>query len=1116
MNLVDIRKGREAADGLLEFLAKAKKPPITTPKGFDAVVIQTLQAIKAEVAGPQADALRVFLQGLEQDWVGMSVVARRKAVDKAAKSWLAVSRRGTPPAVGKVLAAKGVDIVTQTKSALGKKKKKQSIGPSFSLADEAAVEFLAKSQVNYVRDMLGKRSGVLSDIARAVVADGLKNGHDSRTIGAALKENFSTTSVAGKNDNYWRLLSGVFVARARTWSTLSSFQEAGISGFQVEAILDEVTSEVCRYMHGKIFHVGAAMSSLIQSESANDPESVKDSQPWLSVARTGNPDDKEERALFFKQGGAKHAVAIIDEPGVGKKDVVGKYQPLMNDSKLQSSGISSPPYHGHCRTTLVPYFGAATPTMVAGDGAAPPTTEPRPFVFPPPAPPVPRALPAPPPPPVPAGFNDPMATLVFGKTPQPDQVGAMLNGVAFKPASKPEFWKDAKDVELGEQPIVASAGKKPASGVIIMEPDGRMWVVEPKGHYGGYEHTFPKGKTEKGLSDQQNALKEAYEESGLEVEIVGIVGDFEKTTSTTRYYVARRKGGEPWSSHYESQTVKLAPPEELKKLLNTAVDKKVLDAAIAYQQALKEGKPPPPPVTPPKLKTPRAPKPPVPLKPKLKLVPMGDGANIMATNTGGAGGSNTGGFYTGKDGVERYVKLYDNPGQAHGEHLSNQLYRDLGIDAPESELFEYVDEKGTKRTGYASRILPGAKQLREVGLTKERADKILDGFAADAFTANWDAVGLVQDNIVVLPNGKLVRIDNGGTLLYRARGSERPATVRNSLSEWTFLPEKSDQYKAVFQAAGVSGPKEMGKRVAKQIDDILRLERKYDGWDKYVDAMVPTMPSGDRTKVVEMLNARSVELRKKLEEIRPVSEGRFVVGQYSAVTPRAGLTVADLPKTGLIGDYYGKINGAKTHSSGEAYADYKARAAKAVARLSPTERAGIKSFTGSGYRSIRQSEESGKPNAHSDAILSAMKTATPEPGTVFRGIRGISKTVVDNYLKTGTFGLGPNMQGATSSTSWFADVAIDRFMCGSQDSYADYKILYVLKQKSGIPVETISSVGTSEHEVLLGRGARFRTTGISIAAGTERVLVIEAEEITEDVAPTGPTLKKPRRRKTAP
>jgi hypothetical protein len=80
---------------------------------------------------------------------------------------------------------------------------------------------------------------------------------------------------------------------------------------------------------------------------------------------------------------------------------------------------------------------------------------------------------------------------------------------------------EGQDHAIEEPEFVVPKGKTPSSGVVIREPDGRVWLVQPRGAFGGYDGTFPKGGVEEGLSLQANAIKEAYEESGLKVRIVG-------------------------------------------------------------------------------------------------------------------------------------------------------------------------------------------------------------------------------------------------------------------------------------------------------------------------------------------------------------------------------------------------------------------------------------------------------------------------------------------------------------------------------------------------------------------------------------------------------------------
>jgi len=91
-------------------------------------------------------------------------------------------------------------------------------------------------------------------------------------------------------------------------------------------------------------------------------------------------------------------------------------------------------------------------------------------------------------------------------------------------------------------------------------------------------NTFPKGKVEPELSFQANAIKEAWEEGGIKANIVGLLGDVERTTSVTRYYLARRVAGNPAEAiTWESQAVHLCPISKLTEFLDAKVDHSVVD-----------------------------------------------------------------------------------------------------------------------------------------------------------------------------------------------------------------------------------------------------------------------------------------------------------------------------------------------------------------------------------------------------------------------------------------------------------------------------------------------------------------------------------------------------------
>ena len=85
-----------------------------------------------------------------------------------------------------------------------------------------------------------------------------------------------------------------------------------------------------------------------------------------------------------------------------------------------------------------------------------------------------------------------------------------------------------------------------------------------------------------------NALKEAFEESGLQVELIDFLADAKRSTTKTRYYLARRIGGNPADMGWESQAVHLVPRASLKMLLPYQNDVPVLEA-ISRITAFKRG-----------------------------------------------------------------------------------------------------------------------------------------------------------------------------------------------------------------------------------------------------------------------------------------------------------------------------------------------------------------------------------------------------------------------------------------------------------------------------------------------------------------------------------------------
>lgn len=322
-----------------------------------------------------------------------------------------------------------------------------------------------------------------------------------------------------------------------------------------------------------------------------------------------------------------------------------------------------------------------------------------------------------------------------------------------------------------------------------------------------------------------------------------------------------------WNGSFDAKTIMAAVKAQFPK--SSLTEKQILAKLAKYPKA-----PPPPsavppvkiaPVTPP---IPAAPAPTPPPPPKPKAAPKAkvlDEQTILHQQTGGPAGSNAGGFYTGSDGVQRYVKFYSDPAQAHSEHLANQIYRALGLEAPESVVF--TTSRG--QTAYASTILPSQGTIGKLGMTAADADAILDGVLADILTANWDAVGTGLDNVVRLASGKVARIDSGGTFLFRAKAGRKPANVLHLITEWEgFANAGTNPYYAqVFSKAGISGVDGLGAARLKVQLAAIKKARGKGGWAAFVRKHTAGLAQAEQDQIVALLEARTTLLEARVKAV---------------------------------------------------------------------------------------------------------------------------------------------------------------------------------------------------------------------------------------------------------
>lgn len=112
---------------------------------------------------------------------------------------------------------------------------------------------------------------------------------------------------------YWKLTANQAASRATHYGMLKGAKGRKLTGYRLVATLDELTSSVCRGLHGKEFWVDDGIAFYDRILRAPSSE-IKELHPWVK----------------------------------SYADIDGK-----TSEELQKMGIMCPPFHANCRTVLV-------------------------------------------------------------------------------------------------------------------------------------------------------------------------------------------------------------------------------------------------------------------------------------------------------------------------------------------------------------------------------------------------------------------------------------------------------------------------------------------------------------------------------------------------------------------------------------------------------------------------------------------------------------------------------------------------------------------------------------------------------------------------------------------
>jgi SPP1 gp7 family putative phage head morphogenesis protein len=341
--------GRQAIDDVLRKtlrieIEKAPLDPLDNDD-FLTIVSRLARAMEEATAGAEAVALRAALGALDIDWAAVGAAGRDRVVDAVREALAPVPER-VMPSISEMFEIRGGETMAAARESAIRRFGFE-IGTALSQRDIDAEKYIRASYSNMITNAYGERVDALASMARDIVANGLEEGLGRDDISRDLEKALGDRLMRGRS--YWQVVATSFMNTARTASNLNAFAEAGIQYYRFEAVMDEATTDQCRFYHDQVFSVGAAVNVMNAQMRAGTLEELQQTNPWVRVGR----DDDGSQYMYIEKDGERTRVANIDESGVGTQ-AAGTYSSALSSERLTTLGVPYPPLHGNCRSTIVP------------------------------------------------------------------------------------------------------------------------------------------------------------------------------------------------------------------------------------------------------------------------------------------------------------------------------------------------------------------------------------------------------------------------------------------------------------------------------------------------------------------------------------------------------------------------------------------------------------------------------------------------------------------------------------------------------------------------------------------------------------------------------------------
>lgn len=387
--------------------------------------------------------------------------------------------------------------------------------------------------------------------------------------------------------------------------------------------------------------------------------------------------------------------------------------------------------------------------------------------------------------------------------------------------------------------------------------------------------------------------------------------------------------------------------------------------------------------------------------------------------------------------MKRYLQVDDPSAHAQNEYLANRLIAAMKLEnggrVPKSFLGK-VEGKWAVFNEYQQNVqLVGADDAL-VALAQSKAKQ---DFVTHAWLGNWDVAGLNLDNVAV--KGKqLYYLDNGGALIYRARGALKGKAWGDTVGELTTMLNPSTNPSSAKLFKGMTDDK-----LIKAIDAFKGRFEKNVGWARLQREIANSgLPIKSQEGLFSTLFDRYQSVVKKRDDLWALAVRDTGKAAKMTAVDRVYSSVTEMENDVLF------------------------KLEEKMTGLLSRERGVIRTFTSSKYARINGNVLKGKITEEVKLLDKTLEKFPKFKGLSYRGVRNYDTSLSWEQWSTGRW--AKVEWKAYSSSSVKPTAAF-----GSQDG-----LLFIIKNKGrqGRYIGKCSKI-KHEMELLMERGSQFRVVG---------------------------------------